>query len=124
MSNIIVINRGDSFDFDLTIDLDGESRYTLTGDDTLYFGVMKPHQKFEDALIKKKFTVVDIDTMGNLSVSIFPEDTLDLYPGKYYYAVKLHMNHPEIDPNTNEETGNTIDKVYTIINKTKFILCD
>lgn len=124
MSNIIVINRGDSFDFDLTIDLDGESRYILTGEDALYFGIMKPHQKFEDALIKKKFTVVDTDAMGNLSVSIFPEDTLDLHPGKYYYAVKLHINHSEIDANTGEETGKIIDKVYTIINKTKFIICD
>ena len=124
MSNIIVINRGDSFDFDLTITLDSEFRYALTGDDALYFGIMRPHQPFETALIRKKYTVADTDEMGNLSVSILPEDTLNLHPGKYYYAVKLHMNHPEVDANTGEETGKIIDKVYTIINKTKFIICD
>ena len=124
MSNIIVINRGDSFDFDLTITLDSEFRYALTGDDALYFGIMQPHQPFETALIRKKYTVADTDAMGNLSVSILPEDTLNLHPGKYYYAVKLHMNHPEVDANTGEETGKIIDKVYTIINKTKFIICD
>jgi hypothetical protein len=124
MSNIIVINRGDSFDFDLTITLDSEFRYALTGDDALYFGIMQPHQPFETALIRKKYTVADTDEMGNLSISILPEDTLNLHPGKYYYAVKLHMNHPEVDANTGEETGKIIDKVYTIINKTKFIICD
>jgi hypothetical protein len=124
MSNIIVINRGDSFDFDLTIALDSEFRYALTGDDALYFGIMHPHQPFETALIRKKYTVADTDEMGNLSISILPEDTLNLHPGKYYYAVKLHMNHPEVDANTGEETGKIIDKVYTIINKTKFIICD
>ena len=124
MSNIIVINRGDSFDFDLTITLDSEFRYALTGDDALYFGIMQPHQPFETALIRKKYTVANTDEMGNLSISILPEDTLNLHPGKYYYAVKLHMNHPEVDANTGEETGKIIDKVYTIINKTKFIICD
>ena len=34
------------------------------------------------------------------------------------------MNHPEIDANTGEKTRKIIDKVYTIINKTKFIICD
>ena len=124
MSNIIIINRGDSFDFDLTITLDSEFRYALTGDDALYFGIMQPHQPFETALIRKKYTITDTDEMGNLSISILPEDTLNLHPGKYYYAVKLHMNHPEVDANTGEETGKIIDKVYTIINKTKFIICD
>lgn len=127
MSNIITINRGDSFDFDLTINLGGAldtERYILTGSDAIYFGIMDPGQPFEWALVRKKYTVSDTDAMGNLTISIKPEDTLDLMPGRYYYAVKLHMKHPEIDENTGEETGQIIDKVYTIINKTKFIICD
>lgn len=127
MSNIITINRGDSFDFDLTINLGGAldtERYILTGSDAIYFGIMDPGQPFEWALVRKKYTVSDTDAMGNLTISIKPEDTLDLMPGRYYYAVKLHMNHPEIDENTGEETGKIIDKVYTVINKTKFIICD
>lgn len=127
MSNIITINRGDSFDFDLTINLGGAldtERYILTGSDAIYFGIMDPGQPFEWALVRKKYTVLDTDAMGNLTISIKPEDTLDLMPGRYYYAVKLHMKHPEIDETTGEETGKIIDKVYTVINKTKFIICD
>lgn len=126
MSNIITINRGDSFDFDLTINLGGplSDRYILTGSDAIYFGIMDPGQPFEWALVRKKYTVSDTDAMGNLTISIKPEDTLDLMPGRYYYAVKLHMKHPEIDEITGEETEKIIDKVYTVINKTKFIICD
>lgn len=126
INNIIVINRGDSYDFDLTIAdetaIDG--RYHLIGDDAVYFGLMDPGQRFEDALVRKKYTVEDTDTMGNLVIAIEPEDTLDLYPGKYFYAVKLHLNHADIDANTGIPTGLWIDKVITIINKTKFIICD
>lgn len=126
MSNIIVINRGDSFDFDLTINFGGEDseRYILTGSDAVYFGIMDPGQPFETALVRKKYTVADTDAMGNLVISVNPEDTLDLVPGRYYYAVKLHMRHPEVDELSGKETGKIIDKVYTIINKTKFIICD
>jgi hypothetical protein len=126
LNNIIVMNRGDSYEFDLTIDdetsIDG--RYRLTGDDAVYFGLMDPGQPFEVALVRKKFTAEDTDEMGNLVITISPEDTLDLFPGKYFYAIKLHLDHDDIDPNTGESTGKRIDRVVTVINKTKFIICD
>ena len=62
--------------------------------------------------------------MGNLMVSIEPDDTLDLLPGKYFYAVKLHLSHEDIDANTGIPTGDYVDRVVTVINKTKFIICD
>lgn len=126
LNNIIVMNRGDSCDFDLTISDEASTsgRYKLTGDDTVYFGLMDPGQPFEVALVRKKFTVEDTDDMGNLVISLKPEDTLDLYPGKYFYAVKLHLNHDDIDPNTGLPTGDRVDRVVTVINKTKFIICD
>jgi hypothetical protein len=126
LNNIIVMNRGDTYEFDLTIDdetsVDG--RYRLTGDDAVYFGLMDPGQPFEVALVRKKFTAEDADEMGNLIITISPEDTLDLFPGKYFYAIKLHLDHDDIDPNTGESTGKKIDRVVTVINKTKFIICD
>jgi hypothetical protein len=124
-NNIIVINRGDSHEFDLTIvdSTSADGRYKLIGDDTVYFGIMDPHQMFENALVRKKFTVEDTDAAGNLTIVIEPEDTLDLLPGKYYYAVKLHLNHAEYNSETNEFIKQ-IDKVATVINKTKFIICD
>ena len=62
--------------------------------------------------------------MGNLVICLEPEDTLDLLPGKYFYAVKLQLDHAELDTETQQPTGRRINKVITIINKTKFIICD
>ena len=120
LNNIIVLNRGDSYEFDLTIndETSNDGRYHLKGDDAVYLGIMDPGQTFEEALIRKKVTVDDTDAEGNFNFEITPEDTLDLLPGKYFYSVKLRMSH--ID----DYSGETIEKVITIINKTKFILCD
>lgn len=116
--NIIIMNRGDTFAFDFTISDDSSStgRYVLQNDDALYFGVMDPHQPFEDALIRKKFTKDDCDSAGNLTIVISPEDTLGLIPGVYYYAVKLHRM-----ADTEEEY---VDEIITVVNKTKFVLND
>lgn len=126
LNNIIVMNRGDTYEFDLTIkdETSADGRYRLTGDDAVYFGLMDPGQPFETALVRKKFTVEDTDEMGNLVITIKPEETLDLFPGKYFYAVKLHLDHEDIDINTGIPTGERVDRVVTVINKTKFIICD
>jgi hypothetical protein len=34
------------------------------------------------------------------------------------------MDHDDFNPNTGEKTGERVDKVVTVINKTKFIICD
>ena len=122
LNNIIVMNRGDTYEFDLTIydDSSIDGLYHLTGNDTLYFGVMLPHQPFETAIIRKRFTVEDLDEAGNLLISLEPEDTIDLNPGVYYYAIKLHIEHEE----SFEDTTEIFDKVITVINKTKLILND
>jgi hypothetical protein len=62
--------------------------------------------------------------MGNLVITIEPEDTLDLLPGKYFYAIKMHIDH--FEPGTEETgyAGKQVDKVVTLINKTKFIIND
>ena len=122
-NNIIVLNRGDTYEFDLTIadEASADGRYHLQGDDALYLGIMDPGQPFEEALIRKKYTVEDTDENGNLLAELRPEDTLDLIPGTYFYAVKLHINHTAVDANLDTYS---IDKVVTVINKTKFILCD
>jgi hypothetical protein len=124
-NNMIIMNRGDTHEFDLIIeDINlPDGRYRIQGDDTIYFGIMDPHQPFEDALVKKKFTVDDADEEGNLIIVINPEDTLDLLPGTYYYSVKIHLQHEEINPETNEVLV-YVDKVHTVINKTKLFLND
>ena len=118
-NNIIVLNRGDSYSFNLTIiDENSESGiYSLEGNDTVYLGIMDPNQPFELALVKKKYTVEDLDEAGNLFIEILPEDTVDLFPGIYYYSIKLKIDHTDDD-------GFEFSGVKTIINNTKFILCD
>lgn len=126
LNNIIVINRGDTHSFDFTI-VDPnmpEGRYTLTGEDAVYFGIMDPGQPFEEALVRKKYTAADTDEKGNLIITLESDDTVDLLPGKYFYAIKLHQNHADVNINTGEFTGNWVDRVSTLINKTKFIICD
>lgn len=109
-SNIIQITRGDTLQFNVSIEdeaYEGQ-QYILANTDIAYLGVMLPHQKFEDAIIKKKFTFEDQDPSGNITVIIEPEDTVDLDPGVYYYAVKLQRT----------------TTVTTVINKTKFVILD
>lgn len=126
VNNQIIMNRGDSYMFDLTIDDPNaeDGRYRLQDDDVVYFGIMDPGQPFELALVRKRYTATDTDAEGNLTINIYPADTLDLLPGKYFYAVKIHLDHEERDLNTGELTGRRIDRVATVVSKTKFILCD
>ena len=125
-TNILEINRGETFRFNFNIvnENSDNGAYKLQGNDALYFGLMDPNQMFEDALVKKKYTSADIDPedpYGTILISLEPEDTIDLYPGKYYYMIKLKMDHEEAD-----DEGNSIHigDVITIINKTKFFIYD
>ena len=118
--NIIKMNRGDTYEFNLTIDDEGSEngKYLLQGNDTVYFGLMEPNSAFEQSLVKKIYTEEDRDKDGNIFITIEPEDTEHLLPGVYYYSVKLEVDHK------NGETYESIHKVITVINKTKFIILD
>ena len=118
--NIIKMNRGDTYEFNLTIDDEGSEngKYLLQGNDTVYFGIMEPNSAFEQSLVKKIYTEEDRDKDGNIFITIEPEDTEHLLPGVYYYSVKLEVDHE------NGETYESIHKVITVINKTKFIILD
>lgn len=119
LNNIIILNRGDTLEFTLDIKSNYPELYPLMGNDTIYFGVMDPGQPFETALIRKSYTSKQLSPEGVLTVELTPEDTLDLIPAKYYYAIKMHVCHSDY-----ANKGQPVDKVYTLINKTKFILCD
>ena len=118
--NIIKMNRGDTYEFNLTIDDEGSEngKYVLQGNDTVYFGLMEPNSAFERSLVKKTYTEEDCDKDGNIFITIEPEDTEHLLPGVYYYSVKLEVDHE------NGKTCESIHKVITVINKTKFIILD
>lgn len=120
-TNIIAINRGDTYAFNLTINDDSaeDGIYRLIENDAIYFGLMDPGQSFEEALVKKKLTAEspEIDESGNIIFVINPEDTLDLLPGRYFYMIKLKMDH-------HDEDLNSVKGVRTIVNKTKFVIYD
>lgn len=109
--SIINMFRGDSLDIPLDI-RNGSAmhyeQYNLTDSDTIYFGLMEPNQKFEDAILKKVLTISDIDNDGNLIVKLKPIDTVDLLPGKYYYSIKLKQN------------SDNFYNVYTLLKETEF----
>jgi hypothetical protein len=126
-NNAIVITRGDSLEFKPNpITLGDFANYKLQGDDTIYFGLMDPGQYFEEALVRKVFTAEDFASIEDFVLELDPEDTLDLLPGKYFYALKLQLNHVEPDLSSESDNAKSIEvnKVITLINKTKFIICD
>ena len=119
--NIIKMNRGDTYEFNLTIDDEGSEngKYILQGNDTVYFGLMEPNSVFEQSLVRKSTNdCIKFDKDGNFFITIEPEDTEHLLPGVYYYSIKLEVDHEH------SETRESIHKVITVINKTKFIILD
>ena len=114
-NGIVTVNRGDSFEFPITLNIGSSidrTDYVLGQTDVLYLGIMEPNQPFETALIRKKFTHADLDSDNNIIIRFWPEDTVCVLPGKYYYQVKLQT----ID----EQTGRK--DVETVIDKTLFYI--
>lgn len=123
--NIIKLNRGDSYEFTIRIpDKENiDKDYQLTGADVIYFALLYPHQRFEDAILIKgydhtDYIVKDGNNTGEILIKIEPKDTKRLAPGVYYYTVKL-------------QRGGTLgviddcddaDEIRTIIERTKFII--
>lgn len=113
-NNIIRVNRGDYFTLPISLVL-GETfsaePYEMTATDALYVGILEPNQQFENAIVKKKLTCAD-QTGDKVVVTFWPEDTLRLAPGKYFYQVKLER--------TDATTSRKI--VTTILDKTLLFL--
>jgi len=128
MSNtILMMNRGDRFSFNMTIY--DESRatgvYELKPDDILYFALLNPHDRFEDAIILRGYTYEDaniIDTKEGpihvFKIILEREDTINLEPGVYYYTLKLQKGTKTGQESLKETAAN----LSTIIGRTKFII--
>lgn len=120
-TKIIKINRGDSFNFSfkITDKNDSSKSYLLTAQDVVYFALLYPHQRFEDALFIKGYTFEDQDEeTGEILVNITPNDTRSLTPGVYYYTAKLQRGGTLGVIDDFDEP----DEVRTLIERTKFIL--
>ena len=115
---IITINRGDSFRLPLMLNYGTKMEplmYRMTPKSFVYFAVMEPNEPFENALIRKKYTIDDVDEDGNIVIKFRPQDTQCVLPGKYYYQVKLQRLNSD-DPEDYE--------VDTVIDKTQFFILE
>lgn len=121
-SNIIMLSKGDTYIFDFVLQdpLYGEEGvYELQDNEVLYFALMYPHSKIEDAVILRGYTKQSLDGVA-FEIKLEPEDTYDLPTGVYYYTIKLQRG---VNPET--EIGNfRVGEMMTIIPRTKFILND
>lgn len=124
--NIVKLNRGDSYEFiiDIPDKQDTTKNYILTGSDVVYFALLYPHQRFEDAILTKGYDHTDQiikndKNTGEILIKIEPKDTKCLAPGIYYYTVKLYCGGT-----LNEDDGSysNAKEVKTIIERTKFII--
>jgi len=125
--NIIKLNRGDSYEFKISIPdkEDSTKNFILTGSDVIYFALLHPHQRFEDAILIKGYDHTDHiiengKNTGEILIRIEPRDTRRLAPGIYYYTVKLQRGGTLITVKDCDEP----DEVRTIIDRTKFIIFD
>lgn len=120
--NIIKINMGDSFEFIEYVPdkKDLSKNYVLKPTDALYFAVLHPHQKLEDAIILKGYRGSDpeVNDKGEITIKLTHNDTKHLMPGVYYYTTKLHIG------GSLEDLGASIEpeEVRTITERTKFIV--
>ena len=88
--NIIKLNRGDSYEFTVRIPdkEDITKNYILTGTDVIYFALLYPHQRFEEAILIKGYDHTDqivedgINT-GEIRIRIEPKDTKRLALAHY-----------------------------------------
>ena len=90
--DILRMVRGDTFSKELFINegtLLSPVQHVLQENETLYIGIERPNEIFENAVIKKKYTSQDLNTEGNVVFYLKPEETVYLIPGLYYYEIKL-----------------------------------
>jgi hypothetical protein len=120
-NRIIKINRGDSYEFEVAIpdqkNIDPETTVT----DIIYFALVYPHQRFEDAILTNGYDYTDYvveDGEAKIIIKVEPKDTVLLAPGIYYYTVKLYRTIQTV-VNGHFEAK---EEVKTLIERTKFII--
>ena len=120
-TRITKVNRGDSCELviDVFSSVDVTTPYILTSNDAVYFALVYPHQKFEDAILIKGYTLEDQNVKnGEIIVKITPNDTRSLTPGVYYYTAKLQRGGTLENLSDLDEP----EEVTTLIERTKFII--
>lgn len=120
LNGVVELNRGDTVTIPIFINAGTALRtilYRLKPCDTIYFALLEPHQKWEDAILKKTLDYQDFDTKNFcVPVHFYSEDTEYLHPGTYYYEIKLRK-----DPQNNADG---FESVETLVPRTKFYIVE
>ena len=87
MRQPIEITRGRSYDIALEVTDENGNGYALSGSEVILFGIKKSPEKEATPIFCR--AAVAGSEAGSYTVSIHPEDTIDLAPGRYYYDVGL-----------------------------------
>lgn len=106
MDNTITIPRGNTHCVKISINVNGEP-YTLADGDIVYFTV-KTYSGGE-VKIKKQLTATDINSEGELILTLNPSDTANLAGYSYSYDAAIRFANGEI---------------YTFIKPSTFAVCD
>lgn len=114
-NNLVDMNRGDSRSFPIFLNkgtMLEPIRYVLQEEaDKLVFYLCKPQESFQEAVLTKEMTSLDLDENGDAIIKFTPEDTLNLEPGVYFLEVKLyHTNYDKTED------------VQTVITKKRFTI--
>lgn len=118
-NGIITLHRGDTFTVPVSINLGTgcyPEYYDLKKGDMLFFAVLEPGQKWENARIKKTITPDNVIANSDPLIHFYSEDTEYLVPGNYYYEVKLYR--------CAQNCLDGFEHVDTIIPRTKFIILE
>lgn len=107
---IITVTQGDCFQAPLFLNIGSDNepiRLDLIKfpDLEVYFGVYTCGSRFERSFIIKKFTYLDTNKFGDVVITLNPEDTKCVRPGKYKYSIKVRID----DPNQGEWVNTVID---------------
>jgi hypothetical protein len=64
----------------------------------VYLGVMEPNQKFENAVIRKRYDKESVvNEYGDILVHLTPKDTMYLSEGRYFYQVKIEFENGSVN---------------------------
>lgn len=116
----ITVTRGDTFKVPLFIDVSDNIfapiRFPLHKGDIIYFHLLEANRPFECPLLAKKFTYEDVNENNDIIIKFNHEDTVKLFPGIYFYEIKLQR------PNTEDDTDPSDDYYITIVPRRKFVI--
>ena len=114
-NGIITINRGDTVDILYPLKHGNRlelENFNFNSKSEIYLGILEPKQPWEFALIRKKYTIEDLDANNNLKLHLDRIDTINVLPGLYFYEIKVRLLDED------KET------IITVIPRRKFYIQD